>query len=184
LKHQLIYKQLKFLSFTQEPPNLSSLGDTPYLFLTSCLTLTVYGMPEGCERRGPGGASLIWTGAPMTGLSGMVPAEVTTGFTGGRQSATDEVSPKSQMEGPVLLWLWTQLDSHAEVRLLLLCLVQMSQVVLKSEAKQFRLFFLLLQQLDPQNVLSQLQFLLPLDQQVDSEFVQAQFWVLLLQKQW
>jgi hypothetical protein len=60
----------------------------------------------------------------------------------------------------------------------------MSQVVLKSEAKQFQLLFLLLQQLDPQNVLSQLQFLLPLDQQVDSEFVQAQFWVLLLQKQW
>lgn len=63
------------------------------MLLTSCLTLTACGIPAGCERMEPGCASLIWTGAPMTGLSD-VPAEVTTGFTGGKQIAAAEVSPK------------------------------------------------------------------------------------------
>lgn len=63
------------------------------MLLTSCLTLTACGIPAVWERMGPGCASLIWTGAMMA-LSDVVPAEVTTGFTDGRQIAAAEVSPK------------------------------------------------------------------------------------------
>lgn len=58
------------------------------------MTLTACGIPVGCERMGLGCASLIWTGVPITGLSDVVPVEVATGFTEGRQIAAAEVSPK------------------------------------------------------------------------------------------
>jgi hypothetical protein len=84
----------------------------------------------------------------------------------------------------VLLLPQTQLDSQAEGTLLPLYLVLMLLVVLKFEAKQLQLSYLLLQQLGQQNAVSQLQCLLLLDQQVDSGSAeQTEFWVLLLQTQ-
>lgn len=65
------------------------------MLLTSCLTVTACGRAADWERMGPGCASVIWTGAPTTGFSQVVPAQVTTVFTDtdGRQRA-GEVSPK------------------------------------------------------------------------------------------